>query len=309
MQRLHAIDIRSGADLAGSPSVISASVKNAAGSVINFDPRRQNQRSALTFANNLIYVAWGSHNDIGPYYGWVMAFSPTTYGLSYAFNDTPTGSQGGIWQAGSGPSLDSAGNLYFGSGNGNWNGTSDFGQSLFKLSPSLALLDYFTPDNWQVESNNDVDLGCGGTLVIPGTNLVLEGSKEQILYLVNTQNMGHMVTGNTQIPQLFQAAGGHIHSGPTYYNSPTYGPLIYIWSENDYLKAFHFNGSTLDTTPVMQSTFQDPTGMAGGFSTLSANGSTLGSALLWESLPLNGDAAHAVVPGALRVFDAQQSLA
>lgn len=304
VQRLHAIDIRSGAELANSPTVITASVTNTAGTLIPFDPKKQNQRVALTLANNLIYIVWASHNDIGPYHGWVMAFSPTTLQLSYVFNDTLDGGMGGIWQAGSGPTLDAAGNLYMGSGNGDWNGTTNFGQSVFKLSPQLTLLDYFTPDNWQVESGNDVDLGCGGLIVIPGTNLLLEGSKEGILYLLSTQNMGHMVSGNTQIPQIFQGATGHVHSGPTYYNSPALGPVIYIWSENDYLKAYHFNGSTLDTTPVSQSTFKDPLGMAGGFSTLSANGTTLGTALLWESLPLNGDAGHAVVPGVLRVFDA-----
>ena len=304
VQRLHAIDIRSGAELANSPSVIAASVTNSAGTLIPFDPKRQNQRVALTLANSLVYIVWASHNDIGPYHGWVMAFSPSTLQLSYVFNDTPDGGMGGIWQAGSGPTLDGAGNLYLGSGNGDWNGTTNFGQSVFKLSPQLTLLDYFTPDNWQVESGNDVDLGCGGLIVIPGTNLLVEGSKEGILYLLSTQNMGHMVSGNTQIPQIFQGAQGHVHSGPTYYNSPTLGPVIYIWSEDDYLKAYHFNGSTLDTTPVSQSTFKDPQGMAGGFSTLSANGTTLGTALLWESLPLNGDAAHAIVPGALRAFDA-----
>ena len=304
VQRLHAIDIRSGAELANSPMTITASVTNSSGTVIPFDPKRQNQRVALTLANNLIYIVWGSHNDIGPYHGWVMAYSPTTLQRTYVFNDSPDGGMGGIWQAGSGPSVDAGGNLYLGSGNGDWNGTTNFGQSVFKLSPTLQLKDYFTPDNWQTESNNDVDLGCGGLIVIPGTNLLLEGSKEGILYLLNTQNMGHMVTGNTQIPQIFAGATGHVHSGPTYYNSPVHGPVLYIWAENDYLKAYHFNGTTLDTTPVSQSTFKDPLGMAGGFSTLSANGSTLGSALLWESLPLNGDAAHAVVPGVLRVFDA-----
>jgi len=308
VQRLHAIDIRSGAEMANSPVVITASSKTSAGAIVTFDPKKQNQRVPLALANGFIYIAWASHNDIQPFHGWVLAYrtaqsssGPLTQ--AYALNDTADGAQGGIWQAGSAPVIDSTGNLYFGVGNGDWNGTTNFGQSVIKVSPALKVLDYYTPDNWQVESNNDVDLGCGGLLLIPGTNFLLEGSKQGILYLLNTASMGHMVSGNTQIPQIFQAANGHIHSGPTYYESPTKGPLVYIWSEGDYLKAFHFNGTVFDTTPVSKSTFQDPPGMPGGFMTVSANNSVANTGVLWVNVPYSGDANHQTVPGVLRAFN------
>jgi hypothetical protein len=307
VQRLHAIDIRSGAEMTGSPVVITASVKNSSGVVLTFNSKTQNQRVPLALANNMVYITWASHNDIPPYFGWVVAYrtaqstSPLTQ--AYVFNDDMDASLGGIWMAGSAPVIDGSGNLYYITGNGDWNGTTDFGQSIIKLSPSLKILDYFTPDNWKAESNDDVDLGCGGLLLFPNTNFLLGGSKQGILYLTNINNMGHMVSGNTQIPQLFQAANGHIHSGPTYYNSPTLGPLVYIWSESDYLKAFSLAGSALKTTPVSKSTFQDPSGMPGAFMTVSANGSVNGSAVLWANVPYSGDASHATVPGVLRAFN------
>ncbi len=112
-----------------------------------------------------------------------------------------------------------------------------------------------------------------------------------------------MVSGNTQIPQIFQAAGGHIHSGPTFYDSPTLGPLVYIWSENDDLKAYSFNGSVFDTTPISKTTYKDPPGMPGGFMAVSSNGNSTGSGILWVNVPYSGDANHSTVPGVLRAFD------
>lgn len=309
VQRLHAVDIRSGAELPNSPVVITASARQTSGVIVSFDPKKQNQRVPLVVANGMVYITWASHNDIGPYHGWVIAYhtaqqasGPLTQ--AYVLNDTLDGTYGGIWQAGSAPVIDGSGNLYFGTGNGDWNGTTNFGQSVIKVSPQLKVLDYFTPDNWQVESNNDVDLGCGGMVLIPGTNFLLEGSKQGIFYLLNTASMGHMVSGNTQIPQIFGAAAGHIHSGPAYYDSPSRGPLVYIWAENDYLKAFHFNGTVLDTHPISESTFKDPGGMPGGFLVVSANSTAANTGILWANVPYSGDAAHQTVPGVLRAFDA-----
>jgi hypothetical protein len=117
--------------------------------------------------------------------------------------------------------------------------------------------------------------------------------------------LGHMVAGNTQIPQLFQAApsGHHIHGSPVYWNGPG-GPLVYVWAEQDVLKAFAFGTSTFNTTPLSQSTFAAPAGMPAGFLSLSSNGSAAGTGILWAALPLSQDANLQVAPGVLRAFDA-----
>jgi hypothetical protein len=310
VQRLHAVDVTSGSELANSPVVIKGSVTGSKG-ILTFNPKVQNQRAALALANGMVYIAWGSHTDNGPFHGWIMSFS--TYSSSQSgstiqpgsvFCTTYGASGGGIWQSGSGPVIDASGNLYYGSGNGSWDGITTFSQSTLKLSPSLQLLDYFTPDNWLNLDYVDADLGVGGVLSIPGTNLLVEPSKTGQLYLLSTDGLGHLLSGNTQVPQVLSATTGHIHSGPTYWNSPTLGPLVYVWSENDKLKAYHFNGITFDTTPVMTSTFKDPPGMPGGFFSVSSNGATPGSGVLWVNVPYRGDANHATVPGVLRAFDA-----
>ncbi len=215
VQRLRAIDIRSGANLAGSPTVITASLQNSSGKLLTFNPKTQNQRVPLALANGKIYITWASHNDIQPYYGWVLAYNTvqSTNGLkqAYVFNDDPNASAGGIWMAGSAPVIDAAGNLYYIVGNGDWNGTTDYGQSIIKLSPSLTVLDYFTPDNWQTESNADIDLGCGGLLLIPGTNYLVGGSKQGILYVTNSTGHGSHGLGQHTNPANL-SSGRRTHS-------------------------------------------------------------------------------------------------
>jgi uncharacterized membrane protein len=307
-QRLHALDVTTGAEKFGGPAIIQGSVRGSAPDAVNgiitFDSKTHNQRSSLALANGNIYIAWASHNDAGTYHGWVMSYSATTLQQTGILNVTPGNAAGGIWQAGQAPSIDSSGNVFYTAANGSWDGTTNFSESILKLGPALTVKDWFTPDDYNFLNQNDYDLGSCGLLLIPGTSLILGSGKQGILYLVNTGSMGHMVPGNPQIVQSFLATVGHIHGAPIYWESPSLGPLVYVWSEFDHLQAFHFNGTTLDTAPVMRSSFAAPDGMPGGFLSVSSNGSESGSGILWASTPLTGDAEDATVPGIVRAFDA-----
>ena len=112
-QWLNAADVITGAAKLGGPKEIAGTYGN-----LTFDPKIQNQRPALTLANGSIYIAWSSHNDCGPYHGWVMSYSAATLQQTGTFVNTPTGVLGGIWQSGQGLTVDDGGNLYFSSGNG-----------------------------------------------------------------------------------------------------------------------------------------------------------------------------------------------
>src|ERR1019366_1026759 len=104
----------------------------------------------------------------------------------------PNGPEGGTWQAGRAPAVDASGNVYYISGNGDWNGISDFGESFLKFSSAnktLTLLDWFTPDSWASLNNGDIDLGSSGPILIPGTNLIVGGGKTSVFYLLNTGNL------------------------------------------------------------------------------------------------------------------------
>ena len=70
---------------------------------------------------------------------------------SAIFCVTPNGQNGGLWMSGRAPVVDSAGNLYYASGNGDWDGETSFGDSVIKFGTTggtLSRLDYFTPDDY-----------------------------------------------------------------------------------------------------------------------------------------------------------------
>jgi outer membrane protein assembly factor BamB len=274
-QWLNALDITTGTPKYGSPIEI-----NAAYGSLHFNPKIQNQRPAITLANGTIYIAWASYSDTGPYHGWVMSYNATNLQQTGVYVNTPTGTRGGIWQSGQGLVVDANGNIYFSGGNGSFSADgTNTGNSFVKLSPTLNLLDWFTPYNSNNLNAGDMDLGASGVLGLPGTHYIIGGGKQGVLYLVDNTNMGHYNSSADQVVQSFQAIFGtgtsHIHGTPIYYNNPLSGPTIYVWGENDYLRAYAFNPTTqrITTTAVTTSNMTAPivktgSAMPGGFLSL-----------------------------------------
>lgn len=259
---LHKIDITTGADLPGSPVQIHASFPNSNGAV-QFDSKCQNQRSSLLLTGGILYIGFASYCDSGPYHGWIIGYSAATLKPAGAFCVTPNGTEGGVWQAGTGLAADEGGNLYFLTGNGSFDqNESNFGDCLIKLSPQLGLLDWFSPFNNQALSRQDADLGSGGVVLLPNTDLLVGGGKEGRLYLIDRKNLGHFnPAGDTQIPQSFQATGvrnmagnappaatHHIHGSPAYWDAAD-GARVYVWGENDWLRAYRFDGVRFPIVP------------------------------------------------------------
>jgi hypothetical protein len=300
--RLHALDITTGAEKFGGPVVINASVP------LPFDPLHQNQRSSLALVNGMVLFSWASHEDLNVWYGWIMAYNAQTLNQASAFCTTPGDSEGGVWMAGRAPVVDSNGNVYYASGNGGWDGVSNFGDSVMKFSTTggvLSMTDYFTPDDYATLASGDLDLGSSGPMLIPGTNLLIHGGKESIFYLMSLSNLGHEQSGNNQIVQYFSTSGKEIHGGPVFWNRASgAGPTMYVWPNQIALQGYQFNGSTFNTTPISQSTIVAPSGDSGGVLTLSANGGTAGTGIVWSSMPLNQNGDTGTVEGVLRAFDA-----
>jgi outer membrane protein assembly factor BamB len=312
VQRLHAISIFDGNERAGSPVLIQASVKGSGDGKdslgnIAFNPQTENQRAALLLTKGTVVIAWASHCDTAPYHGWVMSYDAKTLEQTGVFNDTPNGAAGGIWQAGGGPIADDQGDVIVASGNGDYDGISNFGMSVLKLqSRTLTLLDWFTPSAWLLMSLFDLDFGSSGLILIPGTNSVAVGTKTGELYLTRASSPGKLVNQDTQIIQKLIAdpttsGTNHVHGGPVYWGGPN-GPWLYVWGENDYLRAFALDGAQFTTNSISESTMKPPMGMPGGMLALSANGAVDG--ILWATHPTDGDANKGTRHGVLRAFDA-----
>jgi len=320
VQRLHALDIATGADRAGSPVTIEGSVSGNApdaangpdGLIVAFDPKRQNQRAGLALTHGVVLVAWSSHEDAYPYHGWMMAFDATTLARIGIFAVTPDAYGGGVWQGGRAPTIDSAGNAYFATGNGKWDGSRNFGDTLLRFSASrttLALVDYFTPGNEADLNIGDDDLSGSGFTLLPGPNgteLLLGGGKGGILYLLDAgKNLGGKAANDAQILQKIPVNGGHVMGGPVFWKSPTSGTLVYNWAEDDVLKAYQQLASgKLVTSPYMEGQVVSP-GHPGGSLTVSANGSSAGTGIIWASMPTSQDGIHGLVDGMLRAYDAE----
>ena len=288
-QRLHALDLATGADLPGSPVVISAP---------SFDALMQNQRPALMLANGMVYVGYASHCDKEPYHGFLMAYDAKTLAMVNVLNTSPTGSEASIWQSGQGPAVDDEGNVYVVTGNGSWDGVTNFSESFLKLTPDLKLLDWFTPTNHFQLDKDDADLDSSGATLIPGTHLVVGGGKEGVLYTLDMQHLGHL--GDEHAIQHFRATASHLHS-LVYWKSATKGELLYVWGQRDKAKVYKFDGSKLLETPVMMRDVANE-GHPGAMLSLSSNGSKDG--ILWAAIHATGDSWHESRPGVLHAYDA-----
>ena len=288
-QRLHALDLATGADMGNSPVVIAAP---------EFDPLMQNQRPALLLTNGTVYVGYSSHCDKEPYHGFLMAYDAATLKQTAVFNTSPTGMEASIWQSGQAPAVDDAGNIYAVTGNGSWDGKVNFSESFLKFNPQLKLLDWFTPTNHFQLDKDDNDLDSSGATLIPGTHLVLGGGKEGVLYVLDTKHLGHL--GDEHAVQHFQATASHMHS-LVYWKSAKDGALLYVWGQRDKAKVYQFDGKPLDEKPFMTRDEVNE-GHPGAMLSLSANGDKDG--ILWAAIHATGDSWHESRPGVLHAYDA-----
>jgi outer membrane protein assembly factor BamB len=277
--KLHALDITSGAEKPGSPAVLSDPA---------FDDKQEFERSALLLANGNVYTAFASYGDIQPYKGFMFAFNASTMAKVGVWNVTPTGTEGGIWMGASGPAADANGNIFVASGNGTWDGVNDFGQSVVKLDPALHVLDYFAPFNANQLNIGDHDLGAGGVMLVPDQTgafpheAVVCGKNEPI-YVINRDNMGKKgVADDNQIIQLVhnQLGGPGLQGEDRCFTTAAFfQQTLYFIGNNDVIKAFSLDAASgkLSATPTARGGFVFP--FPGGQPVVSSNGTTNG--IVW----------------------------
>jgi len=272
-----------------------------------FASKEQLQRTALLLANGNVYFAFAGQGDHPPYNGWIFGYSTGGLQQVAALNDTAGGSAGGIWMSGQGLAADNGGDIYFSSGNGDWNGTTQFSNSWVKLSPALKVMDWFTPFNEAfLSSPADIDLGSGGVLLVPnqsGTfpHEMIGCGKFPTIYVVNRDNMGHKNSGSSD-SQIIQAitnapVGNTGYVSDHCFMTPAYSQQnLYFIGNNDVIKAFHLDPATgkMTTTPTSHGSFVFD--FPGAQAVVSSNGSS--NAIVWAVDNNNNNSA------ALHAYDA-----
>jgi hypothetical protein len=295
LQRLHALDITTGAERSNSPTLVQVSVPGtgtgAMNGVLSYDSYAQNVRPALTLVNGTVYIAAASLEDLYNYHGWVLGYDEQSLDLVGAFCATPNGVMGGIWQSGAGLGADAAGNLYLETGNGTFDanlGGQDYGDSIVKLQASSAGLnpvDYFTPYNQAALSAADLDISSGAALLLPDqpgphVHELIGGGKQGTIYVIDRDAMGGFnAAGDTQIVQAIPGAitptAGKVNGG--LWNIPMYWDnIVYLIGRNDVMKAFALQNGML-VGPI----FEGNTKLFVTDTAISSNGTSNG--ILWVS--------------------------
>ena len=304
-QRLHALDVATGAEKFGGPVTIQASVAGAGvkddgtGHVV-FDPLINLQRAALLLLNGTVYIAFGSHGDFDPFNGWLLGYDSHNLRQTIAYAPDADGAGGSIWQSGGGPAADNAGNIYVLVANGDFDvpdGGRDFGDTALKLQPagnSFRVIDWFTPFNQQELDDNDFDLGSGGPVLLPDqpagpAHLLLGGSKDGKLYVINRDNMGHFrSTDDSQIVQTL------ILPGPLFSTPAVWQDKVYVGALRSSVQCYRVSAGHLTPVSNAPGTF----GYPGTTPAVSANGNSNG--IVWA---LQVDQ-HGSGPAVLHAYDA-----
>ncbi len=292
VHRLHALDVATGQERAGSPVVIQASSPGTGdgGSVDRFIPRNYKQRPGLLLLNGVVYTAWSSHCDIGTYHGWLIGYDAQTLAQVSVFNSTPNGGLGSFWAGGAAPAVDADSNIYVVSANGSWNratGGPDLGESYIKLGSSggLPVLDYFTPFNQKALNDADVDTGSAGVALLGDEagspahpHLMVGAGKEGRIYVLDRDHLGGWQAGSdSQIVQSIPGAISGLFGNPAYFNN-----TVYFCGSGDGVMAFPIANAQM--APA-SSRSVERYGYPGCVPSISSNGATKGIVWTLESGP------------------------
>lgn len=298
-QRLHAIDLTSGSERAGSPVLIDGTYPGTGdgGSTVAFDAQKENQRAGLALVGGTVYIAWGSHEDAKPFYGWLMGY--TYDGASFTradvLNTAPNAGEGGVWMNGTAPGADSQGHLYVLTGNAVFDATratapnDDYGDSMLQLSPTLKVLQYFTPSDQESDAMYNNDFGAGGAAVLadlpagsPVTHLVIGGGKDGNLYVLDRDALGGY--GDSGAWQEINVGTGGAASGGAegviFATGAFWNDIYYLAGVGGPLRAYQLDPSTAKLSLQAASTTPGGGfGFPGSTPSVSASGDTNG--IVW----------------------------
>ena len=307
IQRIHALDITSGADKVAPKSIDQSitypgSGPGGNGTDVIFNPMQYKERDALLLVNGVVYTSWASHSDVAPYTGWVIGFNANNLSLASVLNIDPNGaptssllsdgSGNSFWNSGGGPAADAAGNIYNLSANGPFDpalnpagfpANGDYGDSFLKFTPTpggLTVSDYFTVYNQQNYANDDEDIGSSGLTLVDVTDssgtshqLMIGSGKDGNIYVVDTNNMGKF---NPTLNNVYQVLPGAVVGGE--FGSPVaFNGQVYFGGVGATLCAFQFVNGKLQATPASQSS--NTFGYPGTTPSISSNGNANG--IVW----------------------------
>lgn len=313
--RLHALDLVTGAEKFGGPVQINASVQNGSNQV-TLNTQTNQQRPGLLEANGSIFITFGSNGCDRNAHGWLLAYNASTLQQQAVFNTSPAVTYGSsLWNSGVGPAADAENNIYLITANGTYDinqGGSDWGDTILKMTfggSSFTVADSFTPSNQATMSQQDLDLGAGGAVLLPPQtlgppNLLVAAGKTGTIYLLNRDGLGGYNSVDNVVQELPGVVTG-IWGAPVYWNN-----ALYFAGRNDTIKAFPFVNGVINT-PAVQSV--NPFTLT-GIPAVSANGNNNGILWLVHNLTATNSTtllaafnASTLQPNLAKLYDTQQN--
>jgi hypothetical protein len=311
-----ALDLSTGALKYNSPRRITYTFPSGVTqtAAIQTDSTPWYQRSALTLYNDVLYVGTANveqtNGTIKTQEGFIQTFQADNLSNELAsFETTPSGQGGAFWQAGRGLAVDSSGNVFAAFDSNYYNPPNSFGDSVVKFSPgTLTPADWFTPADWSFLYAGNLDETADGVTLIPGTTLAFTGGKVGTIYLLNQTDLGGLEGTGTGPVQEFQASQGcgTIDCGQylaTAYWANSTNPYLYVWDSRDYLRAYPFSLSSQQFLTGSSATVGPFLSTKTGGITVSSNGSTPSTGIVWATTTSQDPSASAV-PGTLRAYNA-----
>jgi hypothetical protein len=261
-----------------------------------------------------VYIAFGSYGAPGDYHGWLFGYDSNTFDQTAVLDTTPEGSGGGIWQSGGGPSADSSHNVFVLTGEGKPNQGTNYSDSFLRLGTDagLTLTNFLTPCDQGVLGPTNTEatthsMSSAPVLVTENADsanplhLLIGGSKEGLLYVMNRDDLGALGACFDTQPsvQAFAVGDGPILSTPLFWQN-----AVYVAAANGNLKSFPMPAGILTPPkPLVQSL--ETVGLQGATPVISSDGTS--NAILW--LVGTSDAVGTSnTPAILRAYDPNKSL-
>ncbi len=325
--RVHAVSLATLQDTMPPPVIGGAGyLKN--GRKLPFLGANNRQRSGLLAANGNIYAGFASWCDINAdvSHGWVLGWNAGTLAplaASELVNRLPHTRDNfflsSVWMSGYGIAADAGGSLYFATGNTDYNGKSynsvyNLAESVLKLSGDLTTVQsFFTPtgaNGWRHLDAEDGDFGSGGVLLLPDQagaypHLAVAIGKAGPMYLLNRDNLGGL-------------GDPHVTMGIYGSRSCWCGSSYYVGADGAG-RVVESTGSNLDiwkivTSPKTRLLYDVGAGLSSGqdpgfFTSISSNGTTAGSHVVWAVPRPTGGYASTDWGLKLQAFDPAQGAA
>ena len=196
------------------------------------DATHEKMTSALNVSRGQVIAVTGGYiGDAPPYQGHVVTMSTASGRIGHVWNSlcsnrheiiqpsTCSSSDSAIWSKG-GAGIDPAtGDIVVATGNGPWNGSTDWGDSVAVLSPTASVLvKHYTPQDQDNLNRSDLDLGSVSPVFMTGGYMAQFGGKDGVLRLLDLKTLtGPGTKTGGEVQEMFVPGPTACFSQPAVY--------------------------------------------------------------------------------------------